>query len=140
MYPIELCLTFSPQNSVWIEYLAVDTLYCHSVLWMTQAYFDWRRGLQPSQIQAQHAHETLVLLQQRLRDGRLALSNASICVVVTLVMISALLGDVVTAKKHFLGLFKMVELRGGVKAFGEESQIQLKVCRCVPLCYLKLQC
>lgn len=131
IYPIELCLMFDLKKSIWIEYLAVDALYCHSVLWATQAYFEWLRGGGYSYVQMQHAHKTLVLLQQRLTDSQLATSNVTICVVVGLVMATALVGDLESAGKHMKGLYKMVELRGGVRAFSDNGQMQVKMCRCM---------
>jgi hypothetical protein len=61
MYPIELCLVYDLKDSTWFEYLA-DPLCCHSILWTTQAYFDWLRGFGCSYVQTQYAYETLVLL------------------------------------------------------------------------------
>jgi hypothetical protein len=61
MYPIELCLVYDLKDSIWFGYLA-DPLCCHSILWTTQAYFDWLRGFGCSYVQTQYAYETLVLL------------------------------------------------------------------------------
>ncbi|TVY26283.1 hypothetical protein LHYA1_G005806 [Lachnellula hyalina] len=130
MYPIELCLSFDLQHSVWIQYLALDPLYCHSLLWTTQTYFDWLNGSGVSPIQIQHAHQTLVGLRERLTlDAELATSDATIVVVVSLIMMNAFVGDYKSARKHVRGLHKMVEMRGGVRAFGGNTQIQLKMCR-----------
>jgi hypothetical protein len=131
MYPIELCLMFDFKKSVWIEYLAVDAMYCHGILWLTQAYFDWIRGGKSSNFQVQHAHKTLVLLQKRLADSELATSDVTIGVVVALVMGTALVDDLESAKKHMRGLYKMVELRGGVRTFADNCQMQVKMCRWV---------
>jgi hypothetical protein len=131
MYPIELCLTFDLRKLFLVEYLAVDALYCHSVLWMTQAYFDGLRGHEYSSIEIHHAHQTLVMLQQRLDDSRFATSDSTICVVLSLVNMTALIGNHEASRKHMMGLCKMVEMRGGVRAFTENSQIQLKICRYV---------
>jgi hypothetical protein len=130
MYPIELCLVYDLKDSIWFEYLA-DPLCCHSILWTTQAYFDWLRGFGCSYVQTQHAHETLVLLQQRLNDSRQAISDITIGAVVSLVMMTALVGDHESSKKHMMGLCRMVELRGGVRTLVGNTQVQLKVCRCV---------
>ncbi|TVY13988.1 hypothetical protein LARI1_G008670 [Lachnellula arida] len=129
MYPIELCLSFDLQHSVWVQYLALDPLYCHSLLWTTQTYFDWLGGSGVSPVQIQHAHQTLVGLRERLTDGELATSDVTIVVVVSLIMMNAVVGDYKPARKHVRGLHKMVEMRGGVRAFSENSQIQLKMCR-----------
>lgn len=131
LHPIELCVMFDMKNSIWVEYLAIDALYCHSVLWTTQAYFDWLKGSERSHVQTQHTNATLVLLQQRLIDRQRATSDVTICVVVCLVMMTALAGDLESSRKHMAGLQKMVELRGGVRAFMENGHIQVKICRYV---------
>jgi hypothetical protein len=122
---------FDLKSSVWIEYLTVDALYCHAVLWLTQAYFDWLAGSGPSYIQIKHSHQTLVLLRQRLADGRLSTSDTTICVVVSMIMMTAFMGDYEAAKRHMIGLYKMVELRGGITAFTDHGLLQVKICRCV---------
>ncbi|TVY44661.1 hypothetical protein LOCC1_G007048 [Lachnellula occidentalis] len=119
-----LCL-----DSVWIRYLAVDPLYCHSLLWTTQTYFDWLGGSGTSPAQILHAHRTLVGLRERLTDEERATSDSTVVVVVNLIMMNAVVGDPKSARKHMRGLHKMVEMRGGVRAFGGNTQIQLKMCR-----------
>jgi hypothetical protein len=114
---------------VYIQYLAVDVLFCHSALWTSLAYSDWIQGSGRSVAQIRHANETLFILQQRLFDDQLSISDATICVVICLVMTSAVVGDRESASKHMAGLYKMVELRGGVEAFKENAQVQLKMCR-----------
>jgi hypothetical protein len=128
---------FDLKSSVWIQYLTVDALYCHAVLWMTQAYFDCLSDSGPSYNQIQHAHRTLVLLQQRLDDSQLSTSDTTICVVVSLTMMTAFMGDHDAARRHMIGLYKMVELRGGIMAFTDHGLLQVKICRCVETSVLR---
>lgn len=95
------------------------------------AYFDWLQGPDRSVTQIQHANQTLFALQERLYDSQLGTSDPTICVVVCLVTTSALVRDYESAQKHMAGLAKMVDLRGGLGAFKENGQVQLKLCRCV---------
>ncbi|KAG9228434.1 hypothetical protein BJ875DRAFT_240503 [Amylocarpus encephaloides] len=129
VYPIELCVV-DLQNSIWIEYLAQDQLYCHMTLWVAQAYFDSIRGHGISTIQSRHGQETLVKLQQRLPDTQLAISNVTILVVGCLAVATALVEiEKETACRHMLGLNRMVQLRGGITAFRGNPHVQLKICR-----------
>ncbi|CZR59936.1 uncharacterized protein PAC_09831 [Phialocephala subalpina] len=124
-YPIELCLT-QPNNSIFIEYLALDALYCQLAVWASQAYFDIK-----------HAQETLAMLQQRIYDHQLATSDVTILVVACYAMITALVSsEPESSRKYMMGLYRMVELRGGAKAFQHNDQIQVKLCRadlCTPM-------
>lgn len=99
------------------------------------AYFDWLQGSDRSVTQIKHANQTLSALQQRLYDSQLATSDSTICVVVCLVTTSALVGDYESARRHMVGLTKMVDLRGGLGAFKENGQVQLKLCRYVLVLY-----
>ena len=98
---------------------------------MSQAYFDWAKGNGYSYIQLLHANKTLAMIQQRLNDCELATSDATVSAVVGLVMVSALMGEKDSTKKHMVGLYTMVELRGGITAFTENSHLQVKICRFV---------
>ena len=78
-----------------------------------------------------HYGQTLYFLQDRLDrlDFTLAISDATIMVVITLTQIAELMGDLVAAANHIQGLMKMVSLRGGVRALTSHNNLQVKVCR-----------
>ncbi|TVY25378.1 hypothetical protein LHYA1_G003709 [Lachnellula hyalina] len=129
MYPIELCLAFDYRGSIWFQYLQSDPMYLHSTLWTTQAYFDWVKGQGSSLASMNHETNTLHLLQRRLVDPKTATSDITIAVVVTLVMMTILLGNHEAARKHIAGLHMMVTMRGGLHMLKENTQLQIKVCR-----------
>ncbi|KAH8427060.1 uncharacterized protein LDX57_004778 [Aspergillus melleus] len=129
VYPIEFCLEFDPKSSVWYKYLLSDAACHHSLLWMTQSYFDWIQGYSLSPTALFHEAKTLQLLQCRINDPDSALNDTTIAVVVTLVMVSALVGHVSVVKKHMQGLNKIIALRGGMKELEKNAQLQIKVCR-----------
>lgn len=129
LHPIEICLNVYPRSTIWFDYLYYDVMYLHSILWTTQAYFDWISPQATSKAALLHMSKTLDLLKYRLNDPRLAIADTTIFVVVLLVMTSALLGDHEAATKHITGLYRMVMLRGGLGALREDIQIQIKVCR-----------
>jgi hypothetical protein len=76
-----------------------------------------------------HEGKTLQLLQDRINDPQLAIRDTTIAVVVTLVMVSALVGHVSVVKKHMQGLNQIITLRGGMRELEKNAQLQIKVCR-----------
>lgn len=89
-----------------------------------------RSGGGTSYAQMKHAQEALTMLQQRIYDHRLATSDVTILVVACYAMITALVSSEPEAsRKHMAGLYKMVELRGGVRAFKHNGQVRVKLCR-----------
>lgn len=96
---------------------------------MTQAYFDWLQGDTLSRTALFHEAKTLQLLQRKINDPVLAVHDTTIAVVVTLVMVSALVGHVSLVKKHMQGLNQIITLRGGVRELEKNAQLQIKVCR-----------
>ncbi|KAI9037492.1 uncharacterized protein KD926_000287 [Aspergillus affinis] len=129
VYPIEFCLEFDPKASVWYKYLLSDAACHHSLLWTTQSYFDWIQGYSLSPKALFHEAKTLELLQYRINDPASALNDTTIAVVVTLVMVSALVGHVSVVKKHMQGLNMIITLRGGMRELEKNAQLQIKVCR-----------
>lgn len=122
-------MTFDTRSSIWFDYLRSDAMYLHSLMWSSQSYFDWSHGTSPSRLSMTHQAKTLGLLQKRLDDGLTAISDTTLAVVVTLVMMTALTGEPESATKHMGGLHKMVQLRGGLHSLGKNKQLQIKICR-----------
>jgi hypothetical protein len=118
------------RNTVWLEYMYMDPLNLHSTLWTTQSYFDWTSRGAPSKRSMVHESKTLALLQHRITQGSPnPISDNTIAVVVALVLTKALVGELKTAFTHMAGLARMVSMRGGVRAFQSNAQLQIKVCR-----------
>lgn len=122
-------MNFDTRASIWFHYLRTDVIYLHSLIWSTQSYHEWVKGSSPSKVSMTHQAKTLGLLQKRLDDGLMAISDTTLAVVVTLVMMAALTGEPEAATKHMGGLHKMVLLRGGIHSLGENKQLQIKLCR-----------
>jgi hypothetical protein len=132
MYPVELCLYFNPKSTVWFEYLQTDIMFLHSQMWLAQSLSDWNQGHEPSPRALLHQNKTINILKQRLFDSELAVLDTTISVVVGLVNMSALSGHAEEALKHMKGLYRMVSMRGGVRALRQNTQLQIKVCRYNP--------
>jgi Fungal specific transcription factor domain len=120
---------FDSANSVWFEYLLSDAPFLHSILWTTQAYFDWIQGTRISEKALIHESKAITLLQERLNHPRIAVRDTTIAVVVNLVLTAALVGQFSTARKHMRGLYQILKLRGGLKQLKGNSQLQIKICR-----------
>lgn len=129
MYPIELCVAFDYRGSIWFQYLQSDPMYLHSTLWTSQAYFDQVKGQGSSLASMNHEANTLHLLQRRMVNPKIATTDITIAVVVTLVMMTIILGNHEAARKHMAGLHMIVNMRGGLHVLKENSQLQIKVCR-----------
>ena len=96
-----------------------------------------RSGDGTSYAQIKHAQEAWVMLQRRIYDPVLAISDITILVVACYAMITALVSsEPESSRKHMTGLYKMVELRGGVRAFKNNDQLRVKLCRYVPVLHL----
>lgn len=74
--------------------------------------------------------KVLQLLQRRLDDHGAAVSDTTLLVVSSLIMLEHDAGHGEVAKKHMAGLHKMVVLRGGIKSLTHSHcRMQRKVCR-----------
>ena len=72
----------------------------------------------------------LHLLQRRLDDDGAATSDATMLVVSSLIMLEHDANHGEVARKHMAGLYRIVALRGGVKALTHNQyRMQRKVCR-----------
>lgn len=129
LYPVEMCVDFEPINSFWFQYLSKDAAYLHSSLWATQSYFDWLQGRPASSMAMIHQGKALGLLREKLNKSAPDGSDMTLAVVVTLVMMTGLVGDLAAAKTHMAGLHRMIMLRGGLCVLKENRQLQIKACR-----------
>ncbi|KAK0741795.1 hypothetical protein B0T21DRAFT_345677 [Apiosordaria backusii] len=127
VYPVETCV--QPDSHQWVEYLSYDQAYLHSVLFSTHAFFDWSRSAKIGDVTMHHLNTCIVSLQQNLLNACLAVSDSTITTVTTLAMMADLFGDYEDERKHIEGLFKIVEVRGGIRALQYNPQLQSKVLR-----------
>jgi len=131
MYPIEACI--QPGDGQWVEYLAYDRAYLHSVLCATRGFYDFALGGVFGEKAIHHLNKTLHTLGQNLAGGELATSDSTISTVLTLAMLSDVMNDNSAAKKHMQGLYQLVQLRGGISGLRHNTELQSKVLRYTPL-------
>jgi len=110
----------------------MDSLFLYSTLYTTQGFFDViRRGVFGADT-IKYLGMSLALLRDKLAtDSNVQTSNVTIAAVVSLALMADKFGDVESARKHVQGLYQMVHLRGGIKTFQNNPQLQVKVCRYV---------
>jgi hypothetical protein len=118
--------------------LARSPVMVHAMLFTTQAFLDGMRGRTPSATYGQntryHLSETLRRLQETLNNDKTALEAPTMLVVCSLATAGLFLGDVGSAALHMDGLYKMVNLAGGLDALGRGTILEHKVQRYVYDC------
>jgi hypothetical protein len=127
MYPVELCV--QPSDGQWVEYLAYDAAYVHSVLCATQGFFDFVGQARFGEKAIHHLNKTLHTLCQNLADTHLATSDSTISTVITLAMLADVMADATAATNHMQGLYQLVNIRGGIPGLRHNSELQSKVLR-----------
>lgn len=134
MYPVETCI--QPHQSQWIEYLSYDRAYLHSALCATQSFLDFVREKRFSEKALYHLNRCLQTLRQNLANSKMAMSDSTISTVMTLAALSDAVNDTVAAKSHMQGLYKLVNLRGGILNFHHNIELQSKALRWVTAIHL----
>ncbi|KAK0704876.1 hypothetical protein B0H67DRAFT_603885 [Lasiosphaeris hirsuta] len=129
IYPVEVCMEADLDTSQWVYYLAYDKAYVYSVLFTTRAFFDYIRDQTIGHEAIAYLQNSLEFLRLNLADRDAQTSDSTIAVVLSLALMSDLIGDSKSAEAHLKGLYQMVKLRGGIKALRTNSQLQKKVCR-----------
>lgn len=118
--------------------LARSPVMVHAMLFTTQAFLDGTRGRASSATYGQntryHLSETLRRLQETLNNDETALEAPTMLVVCSLATAGLFLGDVASASLHMDGLYKMVNLAGGLDALGRGTILEHKVQRYVYDC------
>lgn len=131
MYPYEICFDVHVAERGWFPYMISDICCLHSMMFSVRAFIESAPQDRLSSLACFHYAQTLHILQARLNefDTTSAISDATIIVVVTLAMVSELMGDLKTVANHIKGLDKIITLRGGVRALKTQHNVQVKVCR-----------
>ncbi|KAF4446446.1 hypothetical protein FALBO_17072 [Fusarium albosuccineum] len=145
LYPIEWCFEPDRTRVCWFRWLLQDAAYLQSVLFMVSAYHDilasktqqvrgsgdiedgWATGLS-SETRAR-LRLTISLLQERIQDRERQLQDTTAAVVMSLAMMADAMGDADAFEAHAKGLRDIVKMRGGLKGFEDNRQLQIKLCR-----------
>ncbi|KAH6844516.1 hypothetical protein B0I37DRAFT_342938 [Chaetomium sp. MPI-CAGE-AT-0009] len=95
----------------------------HSTLFAAQAFYDLATGQTYGPVARHHLSKALKHLQMSLDDKKEAMELSTMGAVASLAMSAVVAGDFETAGKHMDGLKKIIDLRGGMPSFGQDSMI-----------------
>ncbi|KAJ4311630.1 hypothetical protein N0V84_010344 [Fusarium piperis] len=143
LYPVEWCFESDQTKVCWFRWLLQDAAYLHSVLFMVSAFQDlfnmrttkghkssdsgW--GISFSSETRSRLRETIKLLQYKIDDREKQVEDATAAVVIQLAVMADAMEDVDAFEAHSNGLRNIVRLRGGLEAFNDNRQLQIKLCR-----------
>ncbi|KAF7562841.1 hypothetical protein G7046_g1284 [Stylonectria norvegica] len=119
----------SHQDLFCLSNLSRHPAMVHSLIFTTQAFHDMSVGPTYGKEAQFHLSKTLYYLQESLNDSELAISNSTMAIVTSLATAAVMVGELDTAKKHMDGLYRIVQLRGGLKSLGEGSMTEHKAQR-----------
>ncbi len=119
---------------MWIAPLAMDPAYLHALVFGSQYYFDTIRSQNFSLVSPRalpHFLKTLRLLRERIAHGndQERLSNTTAAAIMSLAGHAYMMGDIGSARHHIEGLCRIVSLRGGLIAFGENVKLLIEILR-----------
>ncbi|EXJ95173.1 hypothetical protein A1O1_00292 [Capronia coronata CBS 617.96] len=138
MYPLESCITFhrkSKVDTIWVELMAYDAAYMHAVVFSTQAYISRVSGGETptaTRRTLEHHSRTLRLLRERLSAENEAqkISDSTLLVVLYLARHAHFTNDNDSARHHMQGLRKIVDMRGGLRAFSYNQKLVMELLKC----------
>ncbi|KAK9420521.1 putative Transcription factor domain-containing protein [Seiridium unicorne] len=138
MYPLERCIVFHKKTKIdtsWFEFLTIDAAYTHAAVFASQAYILLTSGGEnpPAYKRAMiHHSAALRLLRERVSapEGESKVSDPTVLVVLYLALHAHFVGDHDTAKQHMDGLRKIVDIRGGLFAFGYNTKLIMELMKC----------
>ena len=100
------------------------------MVFTTHAYFDWLSRGKTAGRTSSHLVKTLQLLRERISQADKAmLTDSTAAVVLVLTVHAYMAGELESARQHMNGLRKIVDLRGGVASFQENSKLLLEILR-----------
>ncbi|GKZ31043.1 hypothetical protein AbraIFM66950_011009 [Aspergillus brasiliensis] len=128
-YPLAVCIVFNKSSRNWImDMLSLDAAYLNAMVITTQSYFGIYKGSDAAQ--SPHLGKAIRLLRNRLGEEQVRVSNATIMVVIILILHAHIVGDYAAILHHTHGLRKMVRLRGGLGAFTSNNKLVIDLIRC----------
>jgi hypothetical protein len=134
LFPLEICIFFERRAENWIAPLAVDPAYLHAKIFSSLYYFDVvlsRKSSTAKQRTLRHHLKTLEFLRERFlyADDEARLSNNTVSAVLSLAGHAFWTGDSKSATHHMEGLYKIVNLRGGVTTFRDNVKLLAEILR-----------
>ncbi len=124
--------------------MAFDAAYLHAMVFSTRAFFvlmlSRRNGSTAtssgvSQRTSLHFSKAVRILRERilLGDETEKVSFPTVTVVLMLASHAHMMGDQKSARLHMEGLYKIVNLRGGIHTFRDHSKLMIELLRYSPI-------
>ncbi|KAF2868652.1 hypothetical protein BDV95DRAFT_609565 [Massariosphaeria phaeospora] len=128
--PLEVCVDFDTVERQSFDLLLKDSVFLETALLMSSLLDDFALvRASPGSRTLHHLRKTLALLNTSLSEKDGHLKESTLYVVVTLTILSAVLGDWHAANAHITGLQRIVKLRGGIKFLQTRPKLHYKVDR-----------
>lgn len=128
-YPVDFCVDFELNKTVWFEWLDHDLAYLHACLLGAAVLQDFIAASPPSKTMYRHLRSTISLLNKQLCSPDAPMRDSTVAVIVTLATLAAATGDYMAEKAHIAGLQQMVNLRGGLEGFTSNAKLHIKIRR-----------
>ncbi|TDZ20757.1 hypothetical protein Cob_v006310 [Colletotrichum orbiculare MAFF 240422] len=129
LYPSELCEPSNVLKMAWFEYMINDKAFFHVSLAVTAATLDFYEHADADSPQCvYHTTQAIRHVNKRL-TGCEKLSDTTIGVVCMLTIQESVRSDLEKYQTHMRGLYSMVDLRGGIRAFDANDELQQKIYR-----------
>ncbi|KAF4950070.1 hypothetical protein FSARC_13304 [Fusarium sarcochroum] len=143
LYPAEWCFDTDRERTCWFRWLLEDPAYLHGILFMLSAFQDlvtrritkgggnheggWDDEFSPST--RNRLRKTIMLLQDKIDDREKQLEDTTSAVIIMLAMMADAMEDAQAFEAHSNGLRRIVRMRGGLEAYSNNRQLQIKLCR-----------
>ncbi|KAL3468981.1 hypothetical protein BJX99DRAFT_92672 [Aspergillus californicus] len=116
--PVEANSTAYQIQTLWVQGALSEPCLFHATLYAGSSHFDFLQGGKPSSITLYHQSEAIRMLNTRLSNPTTAMDDRTIVAVIPLAFFADLNGDQAAADIHRAGLWKLVEMRGGLDKLG----------------------
>ncbi|KAH8646329.1 hypothetical protein BX600DRAFT_477523 [Xylariales sp. PMI_506] len=133
MYNLTDAINMTTNDRLWVEPLAFDSLYLHSMAFTALSFTAVRSGSYNKSNQTQllsHFSTAVRLLRERLAlEDSTKFSSATGIVILALVVHARMTGDYETAKQHMIGFWNLVHLQGGGSIYNENPHLLMEMFR-----------
>ncbi|KAL2826463.1 hypothetical protein BDW59DRAFT_65377 [Aspergillus cavernicola] len=119
--PVEANSTAYQIQTLWVQGALSDPCLFHATLYAGSSHFDLLRGEKPSSITLYHQSEAIRLLNKRLSSPVAAMDDRTLVAITPLALFADLNGDQAAADVHRAGLWKLVEMKGGLDKLGYDG-------------------
>ncbi|KAH8896040.1 hypothetical protein GQ53DRAFT_779328 [Thozetella sp. PMI_491] len=122
LFPPRFCSKFDILKSIWVDCILSDAAYFHSTLAISASYVDYfERKPRMSMVSLYHISQAYSLVNRKL-SGPEPIADDAIAAVVSLIIYQQIHSQYSIGLIHLNGLYRMVELRGGIGKLVQENR------------------